>query len=179
MMSTLLWLLVLWSVRPGPAGAGQEERCGSHNGRQSNIIISVFTVHPGPLWQRGCFCVMASDVLSGGDSARSILDGWNITVGHDIFKTAAERQRRVCLPRQTAVSDALFMMGGVLLQQVSQTSLYNLRTLETDERQQSLIRIHLKPPLVSCLPNESNLGDFYSTFLRLTSDAVSGGDEEE
>lgn len=38
-------------------------------------------------------------------------------------------------PRQMVVSDVLFMMGGVLVQQVSQMSLCNLLTLERGERQ--------------------------------------------
>lgn len=38
-------------------------------------------------------------------------------------------------PRQMVVSDIPFMMGGVLVQQVSQMSLCNLLTLERGEKQ--------------------------------------------
>lgn len=53
-----------------------------------------------------------------------------------MYLTPRERQAGVS-PRQTAVSDALFMMGGALVQQVSQMSLYNLPTLEGEDKQQT------------------------------------------
>lgn len=53
-----------------------------------------------------------------------------------IYLKPTERQTG-CSPRQTAVSDALFMMGGALVQQVSQMSLCNLPTLEGEDKQQN------------------------------------------
>lgn len=55
-----------------------------------------------------------------------------------IYLKPAERQTG-CSPRQMAVSDALLMMDGVLLQQVSQMSLSNLPTLERREAAECIL----------------------------------------
>lgn len=73
------------------------------------------------------------------------------------------RERRAgCSPRQTAMSDALFMMGGAPVQQVSQMSLYNLPTLEGEDKQQTFTP--RKPFPASCSLAESDFGHFGQHF---------------
>lgn len=80
----------------------------------------------------------------------------------DVFKPQRKTGGRS--PRQTAVSDALFMMGGALVQQVSQMSLCNLPTLEGEDKQQTFTFIPWKPFPASCSLAESDFGHFGQHF---------------